>query len=234
MKPIIAALVTMALPALLGAQAPTLPPGLGQPTKVALEQIIDSARTAAIPVDPLFAKVAEGRLKQASDAQIIAAVRSLANRLRSIRSEVGPTLDVPSMTAAATALAVGISISAIRDMRDAAAGSPTASADLAGALVTAADLVAQRVSPTSATAAVQSLLARRAAPEQFARLRASVGETIALGRSPDQAAKAASESIVKALPSSLPSITTVKPPSIGDAPAAARVPPAPSTTRNSR
>jgi hypothetical protein len=234
MRTFVAALAISALPMGLGAQAATLPSGLSQPTKVVLERVIDSARMDGIPVEPLFAKVAEGKLKQAADAQIVTAVRALANRLRSIRSEIGPALDVPSMTAAATALASGIPIAAIRDMRDAAAGSPSASADLAGALITATDLVAQRVSPASATAAVQSLLARRAAPEQFARLRASVGETIAAGRAPDQAAKTASESIVKGLPPSLPSITTVKPPVIGDASGDAQVPSAPSTTRNSK
>jgi hypothetical protein len=222
------------LPVLLVAQTPTLPAGLDAQSKVALEHIIDSARVSGLPLEPLVAKAAEGKLKQASDPQIVAAVRSLANRFRAIRSELGTTLDVPSMTAAATAIAVGIPISAIRGMRDASAGSPTASADLAGALVTATDLVAQRVSPASAVTAVQSLLARRATPEQFARLRAGVGETIASGRAPDQAIRSATESIVKTLPPSPPPLTITKPPQPGDASSDARVPMAPSTTRNPR
>jgi hypothetical protein len=226
--------MAMMLPVTLAAQAPALPPGLDLQARAALERIIDSARVSGLPVEPLFAKAAEGKLKQATDAQIVAAVRSLASRFRAIRSEMGTTLDVPSMTAAATAIAVGIPLSAIRGMRDAAAGSPTASADFAGALVTATDLVAQRVSPSSAATAVQSLLARRAAPEQFARLRAGVGETIAAGRSPDQAALSATESIVKALPPAPPAVTIIKPPIDGDAAAGSRVPSAPSTKRNPR
>lgn len=222
------------LPVLLAAQTPALPSGFEPQARAALERIIDSARVSGLPVEPLFAKAAEGKLKQASDPQIVAAVRSLANRFRNIRSELGTTLDVPSMTAAATAIAVGIPLSAIRGMRDASAGSPTSSADLAGALVTAADLVAQRVSPASAVTAVQSLLARRATPEQFARLRAGVGETIASGRAPDQAIRSATESIVKTLPPSPPPLTTTKPPLAGDAPTDARVPMAPSTMRNPR
>lgn len=234
MRRFVAVSTLILLPVMLSAQTPSLPAGFSQVTKNVLEQVIDSARADGIPLEPLIAKAAEGKLKQASDAQIVAAVRSLANRLRSIRAEIAPTLDVSSMTAAATALAVGIQISAIRDLRAAAAGSPNAPSDLAGALITATDLVAQHVSPASATAAVQSLLARRAAPEQFARLRASVGESIAAGFSPDQATKSVTESITRALPTSLPAITTVKPPLIGDASAGARVPSAPSTTRNSR
>jgi hypothetical protein len=227
-------LVMLGIPAVVGAQVSALPSGFSQQTRIALEQVIDSARNDGLPVAPLFAKAAEGKLKQAPDAQVIVAVRSLANRFRMIRSEVGTSLDVASMTAAATVLAVGIPISAIRGMRDAAAGSPTASADLAGALVTAADLVAQHVSPTSAVTAVQSLLARRATPDQFARLRAGVGETIAAGRSPDQAARSATESIVKGLPATLPGTTIIKPPLDGDGSVGPRVPSTPSTMRNPR
>ena len=228
----VAGVLIVTAAAVAGAQS--LPAGLEPNTRRVLESVIDSARTLGLPVEPLFAKAAEGKLKQASDAQIISAVRSLAGRFRIIRSELGANLDVASVTAAATAVGVGIPVSAIRGMRDAAAGSPTAAADLAGALVTATDLVAQRVSATSAVTAVQSLLARRASAEQFARLRAGVGETIAAGRSPDQAARSATESIVRGLPPGPPSITPVKPPAAGDVATDARVPSATSTTRNPR
>ena len=227
-------LAFVAMPAWLGAQTPTLPAGFDAAARAAIERIVDSARSAGLPVEPLYAKAAEGKLKQAPDAQIVVAVRALSARFRSLRAELGPTLDVASMSAAATALSAGIPLSSIRDMRDAAAGSRDPAADFAGALVTATDLVAQRVSPESATAAVQSLLARRATPEQFARLRAGVGEVIAGGRSPDVAARNASEAIVKSLPPPPPTVTTIKPPLAGDAPPDARVPSTPSTTRNPR
>src|SRR3954466_13901122 len=118
------------LPMVLAAQTPALPAGLDTQSRMALEQIIDSARVSGLPLEPLFAKAAEGKLKQASDPQIVAAVRSLASRFRTIRTEIGTTLDVSSMTAAATAIAVGIPMSAIRSMRDAAAGAPASSVDL--------------------------------------------------------------------------------------------------------
>lgn len=204
-------LALLSLPLPLFAQMRTLPAGLDPASRISIERVIDSARATGLPVDPLYAKVAEGKLKQATDAQITGAVRALADRFRAIRSELGPGMDVAAMTAAATALSIGIPIASIRDLRDAAAGSHDASADLAGALIAAADLVTQRVSPASAASAVQSLLARRAAPEQFARLRAGVGETIAAGRSPDQAARTASDAIVKTLPQS-PASPAIKPP----------------------
>jgi hypothetical protein len=219
---------------ILMAQSPGLPAGFEPAARTALEHIIDSARVAGLPLAPLYAKAAEGKLKQAADAQIVAAVGSLASRFRAIRSELGSSLDVTSMTAAATAMSAGIPLTAIRDMRDAAAGSSSAAADLAGALVTATDLVAQRVSPASAVAAVQSLLARRALPERYARLRAEVGETVAAGRSPDQAARNATESIVKTLPPAPPTVTTTKPPLGGDGSDDAQVPLPTSTMRNRR
>jgi hypothetical protein len=222
-----------AVPSWLGAQA-SLPAGFEPATRVAIERVVDSARAAGLPVQPLYAKAAEGKLKQATDAQILAAVRGLAGRFRSLRADLGPGLDATAMTAAATALSAGIPVAAIRDMRDAAAGSRDAAADFAGALVTATDLVAQRVSPESAIAAVQSLLTRRATPEQFARLRTGVGEVIAGGRSPDLAARSTSEAIVRNLPPPPPTLTTIKPPSAGDASVDARVSPATSITRNPR
>ncbi len=107
-----------------GAQArPTLPAGLEEQTRHVIEQIADSARVAGVPVEPLYAKAAEVKLKQASDAQIVNAVRALANRFRELRAGLGGSLDVASMSAAATALSVGVPLTAIRDLRDAAAGS---------------------------------------------------------------------------------------------------------------
>ena len=212
------------------AQSSSLPAGLDRATQASLEQVIDSARRLGLPVQPLFAKAAEGKLKQASDAQIIAAVRSLAGRFRDLRAELGATLDAQGMSAAATALLAGIPVSAIRDLRDAAAGSRDPAADLAGALVAATDLVAQHVSPSSAATAVQSLLVRRASPEQYVRLRAAVSQDIASGRSPDQAARSTTEAIVKVLPPA--PLGTIKPPEVGDAVFGARVPSAPATMRN--
>jgi hypothetical protein len=228
-----ALLALIATPSLLAAQA-SLAGGFDPATRVAIERVVDSARAAGLPVEPLYAKAAEGKLKQATDAQILAAVRGLAGRFRSLRADLGAGLDATAMTAAATALSAGIPVAAIRDMRDAAAGSRNAAADFAGALVTATDLVAQRVSPESAIAAVQSLLTRRATPDQFARLRAGVGEVIAGGRSPDVAARSTSEAIVKTLPPPPPTVTTIKPPSVGDESPDARVPSATSITRNLR
>jgi hypothetical protein len=219
MRPFI--LVACLWPAVAGAQS-------------TVEQVIDSARIAGLPVAPLQAKAAEGRLKQASDVRILAAVRSLAGRLGEIRKEFGTTLDDAVLTSAATALAAGVPMSAIHDMKNAAAGSRDPAGDLASALVAVTDLVTQRVPTGPAISAVQSLLARRASPEQYARLRAGVVEVITSGRSPDQAVRSTTEAIVKSLPPQ-PAVTSpIRPPLDGDARGDARVPSAPTTMRNPR
>lgn len=206
-------LAMTAVSAAAGAQSrPSLPPGLEETTARAIETLADSMRATGLPADPLYAKAAEGKLKQASDAQILAAVRALANRFRQIRAGLGPNVGAATMSAAATALSAGIPIATIRDMRDAAAGARDPAGDLAGALVTLADLVGQRVPTESAVSAVQSLLARHAAPEQFARLRIGVSDIIGTGRTPEQAVRATTESIVKTLPPTPPSGVPVKPP----------------------
>ena len=229
---ILAVLVTPVAAAV--GQAASLPAGLDPAARVTLEQIIDSARVAGLPVQPLYAKAAEGKLKAASDAQIVSAVRALSNRFREIRAGVDSSMEMATMTAAATALAAGVPLAAIRDMRAAAVGSRNPEGDLAGALVAVTDLVAQRVSTASAVSAVQSLLARRADPDQYVRLRAGVGDFIAAGRSPDQAVRSTTETIVKTMPPAPVAGPPTRPPLGGDAPGDPRVPSTPTTSRNPR
>jgi hypothetical protein len=203
----------IAVPAGAQERAP-LPPGLEPQTRLIIQRIADSLRAAGLPADPVHAKVAEGKLKQASDAQIIAAVRALASRFREIQAGLGGSLDATVMSAAATAMAAGVPVQVIRGMRDAAGAGADANADLATALVALTDLLGQRVSTASAAAAIQSLLARRAPPDQYAKLRVDVADDIGLGRSPDQAVRARTEAIVRVLPAATPILTPTRPPAI--------------------
>ena len=58
---------------------------------------------------------------------------------------------------------------------------------LASAFVALADLLTRRVPPLAASAAIDSLVARRAPSEDFAALRAAVERDIDAGRSPEAA-----------------------------------------------
>jgi hypothetical protein len=196
--------------AIAGAQErPSLPSGLEAKTRVTIEQLADSMRSEGLPVAPLFAKAAEGRLKRATDAQIVAAVQGLAARFRQVRAGLEAPVDAATMTAAATALSAGVTMPVIREMSEAAGRQAP---DLGSALVTVTDLVTQRVPVGAAVAAVQSLLVRRASPEQYTKLRLAVTNDILAGQSPDQAVRANAESIVRLLPPTPPVVTPGRPP----------------------
>ena len=188
-----------------------LPSGLDPQTRRAIELLMDSLRSTGLPVDPVIAKVAEGKLKQANDAQIISAARGLARRFREVQAAIGSPLDAPAMSAAATALSSGVAMPAIVGLFYAAGTDRNADADFTTALITLTDLVEQRVPASSAATAVQSLLARRAPPDQYARLRVEVRDEIAAGTPPEQAARGRSDAIVRGLPT-LPSSPRTKPP----------------------
>jgi hypothetical protein len=193
-------------------QRGVLPTGLEPQTRLTIEQLADSLRSAGLPTEPIYAKAAEGKLKQATDAQIIGAVRSLARRFGEIRAALGRSIDDASMSAAATAFAAGVPLPAIRGLSDAAGVAGNAGGDFATALVTVTDLVSHGVASPFAVTAVQSLLARRASVEQYTRLRMGVMDDILAGRSPDQAVRTRSDAIVRSLPATPPVTPGTKPP----------------------
>jgi len=166
------------------AQARALPDRLSAPARATLERTIDSARTAGLPVGPLYDKASEGVLKGAGDDQIVRAVRSLARSLADARAAVGTSSDGSVLTAAASALAAGVTPVDLRRLAHPSSGEPSAST-LATALVTLVDLVTKRVPVAMATTSIQSLLDRRATDQQFTSLRADVDRDILAGRAPE-------------------------------------------------
>src|SRR5262245_624640 len=92
----------------------TLPARLNADTRVAIERLIDSARTAGLPVSPLADKAAEGVLKGADDQRILSAVRTLARELGEARNLLGSPRDHGLLTALASALHAGASPAELR------------------------------------------------------------------------------------------------------------------------
>lgn len=168
------------------AQAPgtVLPDRLAPATRAAIQRVIDSARTVGLPVSPLVDKAAEGVLKGADDQRIVRAVQSLARELADSRTALGGTNDLAVLGAAANALHAGMGVDDLRRLQRASFG---ANDVLATALVTLVDLVAKRVTVSSATSSISELLQRRAGDRQFAALRAEVEQDIRSGQSPDAA-----------------------------------------------
>jgi hypothetical protein len=168
------------------AQMPTLPARLGPETRVAIERLIDSARTAGLPVAPLADRAAEGVLKGGDDQIILFAVRTLARELGDARAILGTASDVAVLTATASALHAGASGADLRRLARPSGNAPDPHT-LAMAFVTLTDLVAKHIPPTAATTAIGELLKRRATDDQFVVLRSEVEQDIRSGAAPEAA-----------------------------------------------
>ncbi|HEY4306766.1 MAG TPA: hypothetical protein VGM82_20010 [Gemmatimonadaceae bacterium] len=171
-------------PSLLAAQDRSLPDKLAPAARATLERLIDSARTTGVPGAPLFDKVSEGVLKGGDDDRIIRAVRTLARELSDARSVLGSSVDLPLLSAGASALHAGVSLADLRRIARPSGAAPDP-ATLTTALVTLVDLVAKRVPVALATSSIQSLVDRRANDRQFSELRNGVEQDILAGRAPD-------------------------------------------------
>ena len=168
------------------AQSVTLPSRLAPETRAELERLIDSARTAGLPVAPLADRAAEGVLKGGDDQKILFAVRTLARELGESRAILGAASDMAVLTATASALHAGASSADLRRLAR-PSGKPPDSHTLATALVTLTDLVAKHIPPAAATTAVGELLKRRATDDQFVVLRSEVEQDIRSGAAPEAA-----------------------------------------------
>jgi hypothetical protein len=180
-------LLFLTIAATAGAQTPvSLPARLGPETRVAIERLVDSARTAGLPTTPLTDRAAEGVLKGADDQRILTAVRTLARELGEARIIVGTQADAALLTATASALHAGASSAELRRLAQPGGDAPDAHS-LATAYVTLVDLVAKRIPPAAAATAVGELLRRRATDDRFVVLRSDVEQDIRAGVAPEAA-----------------------------------------------
>ena len=67
----------------------TLPTQLSASARTVLEHLIDSARVAGLPIDPLYSKVREGLFRSADESRVIAAVQRLGRDLGDARDALG-------------------------------------------------------------------------------------------------------------------------------------------------
>lgn len=183
-----------------GVSRPALPGRLNATTRAAIERLADSLRRANVPADPLYDKAAEGVLKGADDERILRAVRSLAGELTLARSALGSTATAAEVLAGASAVHAGVPAEHLRSLAG-ERGTGSRSAPLAVPLTVLADLVTRRVPPNVATASVVALIARGAADDDFAALRAEVQRDISSGLAPDAAAQARTQAFIRANPS---------------------------------
>jgi len=201
---IIAAALALGRHALAAAQRPApltatdLPAQLASATRQAITRLGDSLRAAHLPDEPLYAKAAEGVLKGADDARIVSAVRTLARELGVARTALGNVDDV-DLVAAASALHVGASAAMLRHLRGTQLTAVRGQSSLATAFVALTDLLTRRVPAGVASAAIDSLIARRAPSDDFAALRAAVERDIDAGRSPETAVRQRTQVLLRGL-----------------------------------
>ena len=153
-------------------------------TRPVVAALIDSARAASLPTEPLVQRALEGTAKGAPEGVIVAAVRRLVVDLGRAREALGSTASPAELSAGAAALRAGASQATLAELRQARRE------PLIVPLAVLADLVASGVPVDSAAAAVLSL-AGRARDADLVEFRRAVERDIALGAPPAAATAAA-------------------------------------------
>lgn len=155
---------------------------LAPEARAPVTSLIDSARAAGLPAEPLVNRALEGTSKHAAAPLITAAVRRLAADLGRAREALGPAAGAAELVAAADALRAGASPSVLRRLRDA-----LGPRHLAVPLGITADLTARGV-PADTAATLVITLARSVADAELLALQREVERDIALGAPPIAAA----------------------------------------------
>ncbi len=180
MKTMLFALGTLSLAAAAQAQDPRLARRLDAQAQAQLAPILDSARAAGLPLEPLVDRALEGASKGASGDRITAAVRKLATDLATARLALGSS-NAAELEAGASALRAGVSQDALRQLRASRPHQP-----LTVPLAVLSDLVARGVPADTASAYVLTIT--HASDEQLVAFQRSVERDIALGAPPLTAA----------------------------------------------
>jgi hypothetical protein len=149
-------------------------------TRAAVRAIVDSARRAGLPSEPLVQRALEGATKGATGPRIVAAVRRLSFDLGTARGALGTNASTPELEAGAAALRAGATPELLTHLRD------VRKPPLTMALSVLADLVASGVPPDSAAAAIL-VLAPKARDADLVEFRRAVERDIALGAPPGAA-----------------------------------------------
>ncbi len=150
----------------LSAQDPRLTARLEPGTRVAVERLVDSARVAGLPAEPLIRKALEGESKGADSLRIVAAVRTLARLLGEARHSLGARASEADLVAGAAALRAGATparLSALMALRP--RESPTVP------LSVLADLLTAGIAPDEAWDHVRDMASRDAPDAAFLDLR---------------------------------------------------------------
>lgn len=171
-----AALGGLVAPAVARAQTERLAGRLDDRTRAAVTAVVDSARAAGLPADPLVNKALEGASKGADGARIVAAVRALAGDLARTRAALGRTATEAELVAGAAALRAGAAPAFLERLRGDYPREP-----LVVPLAVMADLVARGVPADTAARSVLALVRTGMREAELVAFRQSVERDVALG-----------------------------------------------------
>jgi hypothetical protein len=180
MKATIGLLACLALTTTARAQDPRLARRLDPAVQAQIGALLDSARAAGLPLEPLVDRALEGASKGAAGPLIVNAVRKLAADLAAARHALGGGA-AAELEAGASALRAGVASDALTQLRQ---SRPRQA--LTVPLAVLADLVARGVPADSATVFVLAIAA--ASDEQLVAFQRNVERDIALGAPPLAAA----------------------------------------------
>jgi len=200
------ALALAAVPA-VQAQDPRLEGRLDPPTRASVTALLDSARAAGLPTEPIVDKVLEGMTKRASPDRIVAAVRTLATDLGAARSALGPSASDDDVVAGASALRAGASgetLARIKGVRG--------KAGLSVPLAVLSDLVSRGVPVDTAASVIVHLAQGGATDADYTGLERGVARDIGAGAPPGAAAAIRARIIVTDGPGSAHTLPGTVPP----------------------
>jgi hypothetical protein len=182
-RSIVAALTVALLlaPAVASAQAEKLSGRFTPIVESELRAIVDSARAAGLPTEPLVQRALEGASRGVDPARVVTAVRGLKSRLAIARRVLGPSDDA-ELVAAASALYLGVSPDSLARL------SRSRGRSLATPLVVLSDMINQGVPKDTATRVIMALTAAGVNDEGYRALRQSVLLDIKSGVPPSAAA----------------------------------------------
>jgi hypothetical protein len=155
---------------------------LDETTRPAVVAIVDSARAAGLPVNPLVERALEGATKGAASDVIVAAVRRLAGDLGRARDALGRGATAIELNAGAAALRAGAGPNVLARLRRARGRQ-----SVTMALAVFTDLVARGVPVDTAATAVLALAAT-VRDADLVEFRRAVERDIAIGAPPAAAA----------------------------------------------
>ncbi len=183
MRGLFLALALLGAPAALQGQDPRLEGRLDPATRAAVGALVDSARAAGLPTEPIVDKALEGATKHASGDRILAVLRTLSTDLRTARAALGPDAPDADVVAGATAIRAGAQADLLGHLEKA-----RGKGGLAVPLAVLSDLVARGVPVDTAASVIFNLAQRGASDADFTGLERGVAQDIGAGAPPGVAA----------------------------------------------